>query len=1265
MGDSAFEQRKLANSFFRNFNCNPMILFAGRGLSREDLEVIAGCPWSCVITSRTDAAFSACFAQKENRAPREYTSRGEIPAKPLSRGNLPILRLFGVDGHSDLADDDAFLVSIGLVAGKEDADTARAQELLQLLPSLLDCVSQMVVVGYSPEEEEGELSLPVFAKALMAVPNGNVQFWDMDPEAPSYGQLSLVAQRKDFSCTQARLAEVVRNRAEEMDASLPAAAKDLYYLNENPVPIEPEELMRYGYLATLLTEQTIHKIRPNGTLQYEKWFANFLVLSASDGPQWYGYLPNSTFYVERTFEYPILQLTGHILSNGIFRGQNTSGPIVLTGHPGSSKSITLGALAYHIYAEKKYPVIFIQNDTLLFYSGSQELEDLDNLMQYIEQQGGANTRILLVWDCASYRSGASSAQRLVRQLQNRGRRFVLVCSAYSNPESSETREREYYKVERASGKSEKRSAKPGKTGEEIRFLTGTPEDYQIIRDRQYFYVEATRDLTDRERDMLRDRFQRFSGIERTSLNTWLKRLGQEGADIFDYFYRLIALVRPKLEEGLSREQRKVAQYVNERVAQILETQQEQRSVSAMMQAFLDAGFQPEEIPEEAGSEEDDKGFTDALDRFNLCVAMFSQFKLDMPSSLAFAVLLGDEGSVYSTGNRELFRVVTTIPWLYYGESRRGGDFVFRFRNSIEAQIFLDNKGCDGKRQVELLCDIIDIYGRSYQRSRCPDEALTNSLQEILRLMGPNSRYQPFQQGASVTYRDILRNLEPLIDKVWDIWEEYGMPDRDAGFASIVVTFTREFYGKLWDEEFRSKRQSGIQVPPWEADSERYSPSQYELRLNCLHDAQKLANHCMEDMEEKLHAGDGWDNPQHLAEQRDMLVVEIAQCNSLMQRLLQEYAECCAAMGYPPDETQYPEKRIRQYPEIFRMLVRVINRRPDSGYAYNTLFKAFLNAYDSETKDEKKLQYLSEIMQIVDICSDTEVYNRGANGKDEVSENLLKIQERSNNFRITIDDIKTRVGAQNAYYTLYDRLLEANNPAAITFVCQKELGEAGIVFRSNDRLSDYQVMVCKKVWAFMREADNFACISGNSYALALLIRVSWMCYNGTALQSGAECQLTTVSPEQWSDIHMLCRLYCERTEAMGRQPVIILLYALATIQINRNYYEAIKILDTLEEGQFFASARMRTPFLLCDSRGRPEKFSGTVLSTKDYTGYLRVSDVPEHLGSKTGVRFHRANLGRAMRMPEKNQVLPKLELGIGYMGLSAYTEAGSKERRERL
>lgn len=240
MTESIFERHKLADSFFRNFNCNPMILFVGRSALQEELEVIADCPWSCVITTRTDQEFSRYFTQNGTRALKEYSSRKEIPAKPLNRKNLPILRLFGVDGYgrSEAADSDAFLASIGLSSDgdQSEADLKHANEMLQLLPGLLDCVNKLVVTGYQPEVER-ELPLSVLARIFMDVPAGNVQLWDMIPGTLSFEQLDKIAQHKEFFFTDNRLADIIQDRTEEKETIVSQKDGDLYYINKAPVAV--------------------------------------------------------------------------------------------------------------------------------------------------------------------------------------------------------------------------------------------------------------------------------------------------------------------------------------------------------------------------------------------------------------------------------------------------------------------------------------------------------------------------------------------------------------------------------------------------------------------------------------------------------------------------------------------------------------------------------------------------------------------------------------------------------------------------------------------------------------------------------------------------------------------------------------------------------------------------------------------------------------------------------------------------------------------
>ena len=239
------------------------------------------------------------------------------------------------------------------------------------------------------------------------------------------------------------------------------------------------------------------------------------------------------------------------------------------------------------------------------------------------------------------------------------------------------------------------------------------------------------------------------------------------------------------------------------------------------------------------------------------------------------------------------------------------------------------------------------------------------------------------------------------------------------------------------------------------------------------------------------------------------------------------------------------------------------------------------------------------------------------------------------------------------------MLEANNAAAITFICQKELR----IPKGTGKLDTDQLLRCRTVYDFMKEPDNFECICSNAYALAMMIRVVWMLYNETTLTSSPECQLTRLNHKQWVELNKLCSMYNELA-GDSKQPLIILLFALSTLQINGlsegGFQAALDILETIDESMFY-QRRMWTPFMLCDENGTPYVFTGTVLSTRDNNGFIRVNGVPRRMRNDVGVRFRLHNLGSGKKMPEPNQVLGGLELGMGFTSFSVYTAAGRRDR----
>lgn len=194
--------KNLSYSFFGSFNSTHVILYVGQNATDDDLQkYIAKCPWSCVITSRCDPEFAAFFSDKD-RTPFEYSFRTEIPAKPLNRKRLPIIRLFGIEGQ-EYEEDLSWLKSDLSEDASANYDMTRAKDFLQLLPELLDHVNPLVVVGMD-SDADWRLFSDVLNKLLYKqVTDGSVSFWGV-PEtveqkyAKTLSVLRTVCEKKEF-----------------------------------------------------------------------------------------------------------------------------------------------------------------------------------------------------------------------------------------------------------------------------------------------------------------------------------------------------------------------------------------------------------------------------------------------------------------------------------------------------------------------------------------------------------------------------------------------------------------------------------------------------------------------------------------------------------------------------------------------------------------------------------------------------------------------------------------------------------------------------------------------------------------------------------------------------------------------------------------------------------------------------------------------------------------------------------------------------------
>ncbi len=120
----------------------------------------------------------------------------------------------------------------------------------------------------------------------------------------------------------------------------------------------------------------------------------------------------------------------------------------------------------------------------------------------------------------------------------------------------------------------------------------------------------------------------------------------------------------------------------------------------------------------------------------------------------------------------------------------------------------------------------------------------------------------------------------------------------------------------------------------------------------------------------------------------------------------------------------------------------------------------------------------------------------------------------------------------------------------------------------------------------------------------------------------ECQLIQLSNEQWKELRKTsdaCIVAATRQTINRAKPLIVLIHALSTFQLEYDYEECLRILSRLDMDQFVSPVRMRVPFMICDENG-PILHNGYVYSVERHSGRIILSDVPSQISGKQGIRF---------------------------------------------
>lgn len=1053
---------------FRTANA---FLYIGKGAQQKDIDAFKCFPWQCVITLREDKSLLDSYIVDGERS---VISTNTLSNLSLSRRNVYVF-----------SPDSTNLFSIG--------------QAFMPLRRMMNPKNQMVILGYTESADIDGIEFEIIKGLLQQSSAEQYEVWASTSE-----KLQKICMESGINCCEESPVDVLTRiqldlleEAKEESFSVSEEQDDIFYTAGKEIRFDPKEPYRSRNSAMLLSENTVYRINPEKDTK-EK-FKLFLDDSAKNAPQWYGYFRynenEQPFYFQRSFEVELYKAVKKKL-----KVRTDPSPVILYGPPGSGKTMTLAAVAFRIFYERQYPVVYLNSGDRYgrstFRKGSDELEELMNLLMFITRKTDTGNTVLLVWDSAHtkidnavYRSAYKNAIELIQNLQNIGKNVVLLCSAYIHDQDSDYSSDGPSPVEKA----------------------------DVIR--------ATRTLNDSERQALRTRFSTYLENEK-AFDIITKEFDSKNSlpDLFDYVYQLVSALRVPMQRGLSDEHDIGESYVRDQLKKVLKANVYQEK-NQFYDFFRQHGitFSENPIPSEQLSTEKREIISQSLDQINLLVAMASVFGLVLPDNLAMAIISTPDMDYITS--RQVFDIITEkIPWIARIENE--GNFGLLFRNSLEAEYYLQQNDPEAYHRMDLILKISDLFQTDCNNNDYY-EPTSVLLQDLFRLVGPNSKY--YASYESNPFRNIWEDIREYAKKIHKSILSFEI--EDYGFGILYVTYTRELYG-------RSDPSVGAESIG--NNLKKMRDGVYFARLEMRDRIESaLVNFRINDRRRYV-----------LLQDLDNLAVEIAIYSTRMQALanlalndLNDFEEISKVRKIMQDD-------VPTYKEISNGLLDALERNPKDTYRYNALFGIFdaeYNKLGNNNKTDKQLKLLSEILPVVEMCNEIGIQNLSVPNYQELVNRLSKISEYADNTvsDVTVETLKKRddpvIREQHSnFFALFDQMMEEENPSCITFVCGRDYRKALAEYEDNP---EHFFDTCSSIIELMRDNTLFPVICGYDFALYLLIQVTWAIYNHQLLHQLMELQVTHISTDGWFKLSELCDYYLN-TSSTSKKNIVKLIGLLA-------------------------------------------------------------------------------------------------------------------------
>ncbi|WP_072417787.1 MULTISPECIES: hypothetical protein [unclassified Ruminococcus] len=1203
------------------FNRNKMILIIDQRVNTELLpKWFCEQNWHLVISLLEDSIISEKF--------REYKKLSITSDTIAKTGKDKILYMVGPDDDSELQDELARLIKV--------------------------YDNQICVIGSDFKILKSKIIRAIFRNVRQSIklPNAKILFFGVDDTVESCKEFMDSERIKDFDFNFYKY-EPYDSISEEEIASLKQNDNqiiegDVFYINNKSYPVDRlDQSMTLSWLTLVSEEKTeIGQVYLSSKSMRRSLYSRFLNLSSRDCTQWYGYSERSNFYIKRDFSDTLVELTLKALSGnmdeyGRFVPHNL---LVLSGPPASSKSVSLGFLAYTIFNQKKYPVMVVNADTEI---DDQRATQIDKMIEEINKI--SDTKVLLIWD----NHDTEECKKLAEMLNHRGRKFVLVCCSYDSWKKS-SRDIKYYDFKKIGSDSVKIVRNKLNNNYESLICYNEKEEN--------WYIRASR------RDALfNDRIRKVFSEYWSDLN-W-ENIESQGWDVFQYFYYMIHALQKELEQGLNQEQEIIKTTLEDELERIFEDRI--NSSPTLLKNTNKGDF--DNIKSAFGFSETEERFDDnnydniaqndkytwaveALKKFQLCIAVFSFYDIQVPSVLAMGILDNDlinNSIVYSTGRNdsELYDFASrSIPWILRKDNDDGFEFVFR--NISEAQLYIKNKFEDsdeGKEEyLDFVIDLLDLYSK-YES---PDTNIVDCLCRLLQCIGPNSQYKEKEGFDLPHYQYIYSNLNEIFNKLDDLIKS----ELDVGDSFLItsIIFKREYYNH------KAKNDSSLST-----DNEEYGKNLIEA-IKGLRKTAEITQANIVACENDISHKD----------------------NRVKYRLINELANCCYSYCEKKDILKNltckndPElkKCMNEFmPVDFETLVKwimeAIGNENSNGYYYISLLKVF-EKWSINFKITKKYMYLRLLGVIYSVLTESEdlrINNRGYGEKDELGERKQKFYEAlTDDSELTLDDALD----ETEIYRDIEKHFKNDKDTLIVTICSRELMKSFNL----DELSKKESM--KRIVSYMMDKDRFKMLVSSKCksAMVLLYRVLMNLYTGKDIfEIPSERKKLCIDLDGWSKLNKVCKKYIEFIDSDGKlrpKPYMSYMYALSTLYCSDfNFVKCKEIQQKyIHENDFDSSRlyeRMYVPYLLCEINNNDDesdymKFSGKVsyYDSERKIGYCIIDRCASNATYFDNYFAFSANdIANKGESIIEGQEMNGLIIGLSNTRCRVYTEEGIKRRRD--